>query len=214
VDLELNCGEMAVTSADGAAWTVTGTADGGRPPEIQASGDRLRVRVPSQDGFASGGGRSRWDVTLPRQVSMALVASVNAGSARIDLAAMRVPRLGISVNAGDATVDASGLVETASLSASVNAGSLSISLPVPASTMRGSLSVNAGSIDVCVPDSVGLQIRTGEGALGSNNFADRGLIRTGDTWTEPGFATATQQIELETSANLGSITLNPEAGCD
>ena len=213
VDLELNCGELAVTGADGTAWAVTGTADGSRPPEILASGERLLVRSPSRDGFNAGGGGSRWDVTLPRQVSMALGLSVNAGSARMSLEAMRVPRLGISVNAGDATIDASGLVETASLDASVNAGSLAISLPVPVSTLRGSLSVNAGSIDVCVPDDVGLLIHTGQEALGSNNFADRGLDRTGDTWTRAGFAKAAQRIELNADANLGSITLNPEAGC-
>ena len=46
VDLELNCGELAVASADGTAWTVTGTSDGGRPPEVQASGERLLVRSP------------------------------------------------------------------------------------------------------------------------------------------------------------------------
>jgi hypothetical protein len=213
VDLELNCGELTATGGDGTTWAVTGTADGGRAPEIQASGERLRVRSPSRDGSNTGVGGSRWVVTLPRQVSMALGMSVNAGSARMDLAAMRVPKLGISVNAGDATIDASGLIETASLTASVNAGSLAISLPVPASTLHGSLSVNAGTIDVCVPDGVSLVIRTGQEALGSDNFADRGLVRTGNTWTRPGFATATQRIELDTDANLGSITLNPEAGC-
>jgi hypothetical protein len=51
-------------------------------------------------------------------------------------------------------------------------------------------------------------------ALGSNNFGDRGLVRNGDTWTRPGFETATQRIDLTASANLGSINLNPEAGCE
>ncbi|HEY5433877.1 MAG TPA: hypothetical protein VIK13_01470 [Candidatus Limnocylindrales bacterium] len=212
-DLEFNCGELAVTSADGSAWTVVGTADGGRPPEILASSQSLRVRSPSHDGFNAGIAGSRWNIKLPRQVSLALRLSVNAGSARAGLAAMRVPELSVSVNAGDATVDASGLIETGSLSASVNAGSLAISLPVPAPTLRGTLSVNAGSIDVCVPDGVGLVIHTGQQALGSDNFADRGLVRAGDTWTRPGSSTPTPLIELDTDANLGSITLNPEAGC-
>ena len=212
-DLELNCGELASTSADGTAWTVTGTSDGGRPPEVRASGDRLTVRSPDRSGFNAGARGSRWDLTLPRQVSLALGMSVNAGSAHMDLAGMRVPELRVSVNAGDATVDAAGLIDSGSLTATVNAGSLGISLPVPATTLTGSLSVNAGSIEVCVPDGVGLRIRARPPALGSNNFDDRGLVRTGDTWTSPGFATAAQRIELETDANLGSITLNPEDGC-
>ena len=213
VDVELNCGELTLASADGTGWSVTGTADDGRPPEIRAAGDRLLVRSPSRNGINAGAGGSRWNVTLPRQVGLALGLSVNAGSARMDLGSMRVPDLSVSVNAGDATVDAVDLVESGSVSASVNAGSLSISLPSPATTLQASLSVNAGSIDVCVPGGVGLRIRTAKSALGSDNFADRGLARSGDTWTRPGFATATQRIELETDANLGSITLNPEDGC-
>jgi hypothetical protein len=213
VDLELNCGEVAVSSADGTAWTATGISVGGRPPEILASGDRLTIRSAAQNGINAGGSGPRWDVTLPRQVSLALGMSVNAGSGRMALGAMRVPEMIVSVNAGDATVDAVGLVESGSLSATVNAGSLAISLPVPTTTLRGSLSVNAGAIDVCVPDGVGLRIRTGREALSSDNFSDRGLVRTGDTWTRPGFATAAQRIELETDANLARITLNPEDGC-
>ena len=130
-DLELDCGELTATSADGTAWSVTGTADGGRAPEIRSSGEQLLVRSPSQNGFNPGIRGSRWDVTLPRQASLALGLSLNAGSAHMDLASMRVPALSLSVNAGDATIDAGGLIETGSLDASVNAGSLAISLPVP-----------------------------------------------------------------------------------
>ena len=156
---------------------------------------------------------SRWDITLPQQVSLTLGLSLNAGSAHMDLAAMRVPKLGVSVNAGDATIDASGLAETGSVDASVNAGSLAISLPRPATDLRGNLSVNAGTIEVCVPDDVGLRIRMDEQALGSNNFGDAGLVQDGDVWTRPGYDTATQRIDLSASANLGTITLNPESGC-
>ena len=214
VDLELNCGELVVASRDGTGWTVAGRADGGRTPEIQSSDSRLRVRSPEQRGVNLGIRGASWDITLPRQVSLSLGLSVNAGSARMGLTAMRVPELSVSVNAGDATIDAFGLVETGSLDASVNAGSLTLSLPVPASELRGSLSVNAGSIDVCVPDGVGLRIRMDDQALGSNNFGDGGLVRTGDTWTRPGYDTTSQRIDLTARANIGSITLNPEAGCE
>jgi hypothetical protein len=172
------------------------------------------VRSPEQSGVTLGIGGSRWDVTLPRQVSMALGVSLNAGSARLDLAAMRVPRLDVSVNAGDATVDASGLVEAGSIGATVNAGSLAISLPVPTTDLRGNLSVNAGTIEVCVPDGVGVRIRMDKQALGSNNFEDRGLVRVADTWTRPGYDETAQRIDLTASANLGTITLNPESGCE
>lgn len=208
VEVELNCGNLALASADGRGWTVAGTSDGGQPPEIEASDARLTVRSPEQ--FRG----SRWEITLPRQTSLRLGLSINAGSADLDLAGMHVPSLDVSVNAGDATVDASDLVEAASVTAGVNAGSLAISLPVPSTDLQGDLSVNAGSIQVCVPDSVGLRIRIGEDALGSNNFDDRGMVRIGDTWTRAGYDASNARIDLTASANLGSITLNPESGCE
>jgi hypothetical protein len=214
VDVELNCGELALASGDGTGWTVAGTSDGGRPPQIEASGARLRVRSPEQSGVNVGIRGSRWDITLPRQTSLQFGLAVNAGSADLDLAGMRVPRLDVSVNAGDATVDASGLVEASYLSASVNAGSMSLWLPAPRADLRGDLSVNAGSNEVCVPDGVGLRIRMDENAFGSQNFGDRGLVQAGDTWTRPGYDAATARIDLAASANLGSITLNPESGCE
>jgi hypothetical protein len=214
VALELTCGELTTTSADGSGWRVAGTAEGGRSPEIQATGARLSVRSPGQTGVNVGIRGSRWDIALPRQVSLALGLSLNAGSGRLDLAAMRIPTLDLSVNAGDATVDASGLVEAGLINATVNAGSLAISLPVPTADLHGSLSVNAGTIEVCVPEGVALRIRMDRQALGSNNFGDRGLAQEGGVWTRPGSGTTTAQIDLTASANLGTITLNPESGCE
>lgn len=214
VDLEMNCGDLTTGSADGTDWTVAGSAYEGRAPDVQASDSRLRVQSPEQRGVRLGVGGSSWSITLPRQVSLQVGLSVNAGSASLDLADMRVPVLDISVNAGDATVLAAALVESGSVDASVNAGSLGITLPVPRSDLRGSLSVNAGSIDVCAPAGVGLRIHMGEQGLGSNNFDARGLVRQGDTWTRPGYDSAPSRIDLNASANLGSITLDPEAGCE
>ena len=61
--------------------------------------------------------------------------------------------------------------------------------------------------------AAGIRIHSG-GGLGGNNFADAGLEPTGDTWESAGYAAAAVQIELDAEANLGSITLNPDDGCD
>ena len=66
---------------------------------------------------------------------------------------------------------------------------------------------------LCVPDATGLRIRSSSSPLGSNNFADQGLANDDNVWTRPGFEVNAQQIELQVSANLGSVTLNPEGGC-
>jgi len=78
-------------------------------------------------------------------------------------------------------------------------------------SMTGDLSANAGSLELCVPDGVDLRIRLEDNALGSNNFAEAGLVEVGDTWTRAGVGSA--RIDLTASANLGSITLNPDDGC-
>jgi hypothetical protein len=212
--LDLSCGELVTGSADGLGWTVSGTSDGGRTPDISSSDSLLRVSSTEQRGVSIGIKGSTWGITLPRQVSIAMDLAVNAGSARMDLAQMRVPELSVSVNAADATVTARDLLQARSVTATVNAGALAISLPTPEATLTGTLSVNAGSIEVCVPDGAGLRIRLDDSALGSSNFAERGLVRAGSTWTRPGFDSLSQRIDLTASANLGSITLNPESGCE
>ncbi len=213
VTLDLSCGDLTLGSGTGNGWTVSGSSDDGTPPDVSAADTRLEVRSPSNRGLSIGHASS-WDVTLPRDPSIGLSLTVNAGSAHLGLDQMQVPDVNVSVNAGDAHLDMSTAVGTDSLNASVNAGSMSVSLPAPASTLSASLTANAGSIEVCVPDGVGLRIQGSDNPLGSNNFGSRGLTRSGNVWTRAGYDTATQRIELNASANLGAITLNPESGCD
>jgi hypothetical protein len=214
VSLEMDCGEVTVAGADGAGWTVNGTADDGRAPEVQSDDGRLVVRAPGQQGFSIGAEGSRWQVTLPRDIAVDVDLSVNAGSGDLDLAGMTVPGFTASVNAGEARADLSGSRGTGLVDASVNAGSLIMLLPVPSGTLRGNVSVNAGSAEVCVPSGVAVLIHAGDQPLGSTNFEGRGLVRAGDTWSSPGYASATDRIELTVSVNLGSIALDPEDGCD
>jgi len=214
VRLEMNCGEVDAVGGDGPGWSVAGTSDGGQDPDISSSGNELDVRAPGRSGVDLAADPWRWQVTLPRTVPVAMDLSVNAGSGLLDLAGMSVPSLNVSVNAGDARTDLSSAGGTDTFDASVNAGSLTALLPAPEGTLRGSVSVNAGSADLCVPDGVALRFQSGDQPLGSTNFEDRGLRRSGDTWSTPGYDAATSRIELIVSVNLGSITLDPEDGCD
>jgi hypothetical protein len=85
---------------------------------------------------------------------------------------------------------------------------------LPAANMTGDVSVNAGSAEVCVPAGVALRITTGGNPLGTYDLEGQGLQQNGNTWSTPGFGSATTRIVLNLDANLGSITLNPENGCD
>ena len=214
VQLEMNCGDVDVVAADGSGWSVSGTSEGGQAPDLRGTTNQLVVRVPDRNGVDLGADAWRWEVTLPKAVAVAVDLGVNAGSGSLDLAGMSVPSLNVSVNAGDARTDLSSAGGTQTFDASVNAGSLTALLPAPVGTMRGNVSVNVGSADLCVPDGVALRLQSGDQPLGSTNFDDRGLRRSGNTWSTPGYDAAASRIDLVVSVNLGSITLNPEDGCD
>jgi hypothetical protein len=211
VSLQLDCGQVEVASVDGAGWTLGGESHDGRPPVVTDRVDQLTVEARArQDGFQLGGdGGNRWLVELPRDTGTSLDLSVNAGSAVGAFDGMRLERVQVSVNAGSAALDLGNAVELSSLDASANAGSLAVTLP--ALSMTGNLSANAGSLELCVPEGVDLRIQLEDNALASNNFAEAGLVEVADTWTRFGGGSA--RIDLTASANLGSITLNPDDGC-
>ncbi len=170
------------------------------------------MRSVEHPDFGSIRRGQRWLVALPTNPTLDVSVAVNAGSAGLDLAGARVPTVTVSVNAGEIRLDLSRAAAVGTLDASANAGTLRLLLP--AASLTGSVSANLGSVKMCIPDGVGLRLRAPDNPLSSNNFADRGLARNGQDWTSPGYESATTKIDLSTSANAGSITLNPEDGCD
>ena len=214
VSIQLDCGSVEVTSAAGSAWGVTGTSHDGRPPAVTTATDRLSVEPGTPGtrvGFGSAAGVA-WDVTLPQDPRTSFDLRVNAGSARGTFDRMALDRVTADVNAGSAFLDLGDATAARSLDATVNAGSLTLILPIAA--LEGSLTANAGSIEICAPSGVDLRFHADDSPLGSNNFEEAGLVQDGSTWSTPGFGLHAMRIELSTSANLGSITLNPEGGCE
>ena len=77
----------------------------------------------------------------------------------------------------------------------------------------GTIEANAGTVKLCAPEGAGLRLRTGDSIIASYDYAGHGLVQDGTTWTTPGYDTADVQIDLETRANAGSFSLDPEGGC-
>ena len=212
VALELDCGELTVGVAAGSGWVIAGRSSDGNGPDTSATGGRLEVRSRhrgvSVPPFA--GRLDVWSITLPSDIESSISTTVNAGSARLILAGASLDVLSTTVNAGSANLDLSGTTPSR-LSMTVNAGAGTITFPD--ASLSGSLTVNAGSIRFCVPSSLGLQLTTSDNVTGGSNYASRGLIRTGNTWQSANLATATNRLVLSTTANLGSLELNPDGGC-
>jgi hypothetical protein len=208
VRLETGCGDLNVTTETGSAWSLSGTASHGRLPDIERSASVLTVRDTGQDFFRD---RSVWNVTLPTAPTLDLTASVNAGSGRLVLGGAQLDGVTVSVNAGDGRVDLGSAVASR-LSLDVNAGSAKVTLPD--ASLTGTLTANAGSIEFCTPPTVALRLHTNDNITASDNYGDAGLTEVSDNvWESPDWATATKRIELTTTANAASFTLNPKDGC-
>ncbi len=201
VALELPCGELEVELGSGDAWTVAAAGDG---PEVEAGEDQLDV---AGSGLPFAQGSQRWRVVLPGASQLDLSTTVNAGRATLALEEGRIGDLDLTVNAGELIAALEGATIDA-MSASVNAGTLRVSVS-RGSSVTGELSANAGSIQLCVPAETGLRIRS-ESTLGGSNLEEAGLERVGDAWQSATFESAPQRVDVSTSTNLGTLTLNPE----
>jgi hypothetical protein len=208
VDLELSCGELAVTTAPGSTWSIEATNAADRAPRITSSTDQLAVSTSANQRFGWHPGSDDWNVVLPTGTTLDLDATINAGRGRLDLSGARLDTLGVDVNAGDMRVDLADAT-VRRMDVSVNAGATTIHLPASGG-FTGDVEVNAGSLQVCVPETLGLRV-TSTAALGSIDV--NGLTRSGDAWVTPGYSTAQSRAELAVTANLGSVDISTEGAC-
>src|SRR4029078_8799683 len=117
----------------------------------------------------------------------------------------------LDLNAGSTTMDLGSVRQLGTVDIGLNAGSLALTLPHQ--TLRGTVEANAGAVRLCVPPGVALRLNTAESIVSAYDFENRGLVKSGSTWETPGFDAAEVRIELDTRANAGSFSLNPEEGC-
>jgi hypothetical protein len=208
VELEFNCGDLAVSTADGSDWSVEAQYASDAEPEFEIDDDSVRVRAEGGAWFTDA--RQAWDVVLPTGVDLALEVSANAATTTLDLADAVMRELRLHANAGDVLVDLTG-AEAAELALDANAGSVSVIIG-EGSTSSGTMSVNAGSIELCAADGVAFAITIEDpNVTFSHNLDDSGLSRTGDTWSAGG---GDADVELDVNGNAGSFTLNPDGGCE
>ncbi len=212
VDLELNCGDLTLSVAPGEGWRVEGEARDGTLPDIDADDDSLRVSSHDGGGWLDGlDDRETWRVTLPGRARLDVTMDLNAGSSTMDLGAASVGALDLTLNAGAINLDMASVNDVGEFQIDVNAGSLELTLPDE--SFEGSIEVNAGSVSLCAPPGAALRLNTSDSIVASYDYDGHGLVKNGSTWETPGFDDATVRIELETQANAGSFSLNPEGGC-
>ena len=204
VDVELDCGTLAIVTVPGSGWAVRGTDDDGVGPEVSASDGELEVRPPDEVSAAA------WSIDLPTEPTLDVELQLNAGQLRAELAGARLLAVDLEVNAGQATLDLTGVGDIDGIDVGVNAGEVAITLPSLA--MTGGIEANAGSVRICAPDDVALRIES-EVVLGAVDVGDSGLQEVEGGWQSPDYDTAPTRIELRVQANLGSVRIDPSEGC-
>jgi hypothetical protein len=208
VELDLACGDLEVSTIDGADWRLDTLDLGGRSAVVESGPDALVVRN-DHDGMRGFGRQGdTWQLGLPRALAFDLDAEVNAGRGRLDLAGATIGTLELEVNAGETRLDL-GTATVTDLAVDVNAGSVTVLLPA-AADLVGDLDVSAGAIEICAPAGLGLRMH-GDADFGRTQF--NGLVRVGDAWETPDLSTATYLAELNVSAQAGSVVVNPAGGC-
>jgi hypothetical protein len=203
VQLQLNCGEVQIATQPGTDWVLDANA-GGPQPEVTAAQDRLQVSSPD-----NGARYQAWVLRLPSTALGDIDLRANAGSGTVDLSGARLASFIAEINAFDLSVDAGGAtIDRVNLT--MNAGRSRIILG--SGPVSGSLSVNAGAIELCVPAGSQLRIHLTDQITFAHNLDDRGLAKSGGTWTRSGGDPASA-IDLSVSGAAASFTLDPDGGC-
>ena len=211
VDIEFSCGSLVVRSAVGSGWALDGSDRDGLGPTTGASHDLLSISPHRGHGPFDTSGRATWNVSLPTVPRLALGLTLDAGDASVELEG-HLSSVSLTVNAGSAHMLLGGTDSLGDVNATVNAGSVVLGLP--AGSRSTNVSINAGSLEVCLPTGAPVRI-SWSGALASNDFDDQGLTKVDEnTWTGPGFDPAQPHLELNVSANAGSFSLDRDGTCD
>ena len=210
VTLDFNCGTLELGTTDGDQWSVASGRQGGDPARITSDSGRLHVQSSEHDGFWNGG-RQHWIVGLPTSTSYRLDITPNAADSKIDLGGGRFTSVSLQPNAGSLRLDLTD-AQVDDLDLSLNAGSVEVLIGKGLS-MNATMSVNAGSIEVCTADGVAVSVTANANITFSHNLDDLNLQHVGDTWSTPGFADASDQVEIDVEGNAASFALNPEGGC-
>lgn len=208
VDLRLRCGDVTVTTGSGSTWYLDAGNGSGATAVVDATADRLSI-ASSFTGrpFGFVRGSDAWRLTLPVAHQLDLAVTVEAGRGRFDLADAELGTVDLVVNAAEANADlAAATLER--LTANVNGGAAWLRLP--ADDFTADLTVNAGALRICAPSDLGLRVRS-EGMLTAVTYD--GLVRSGDTWESPAYATAIHHADVTISANVASVDVNPMGGC-
>lgn len=209
VNIELTCGEINLARSSDSGWSATVASDGGAPV-VRGDVASLDLRSANSRFVTpfSGGTDEHWQVMLPASTTISAGVTLNAASGRLAFGEGQVSHISSTFNGADATLDLRGASGASLLSSTLNASSLRLLMPT--SPLQANVTLNFSSLTVCLPPTTPLRVDY-TNTLGTNNFADAGLVGTGETWATPGSGAALSELHL--TSNVSSITLDRTGEC-
>jgi hypothetical protein len=207
VDVNVDCGSLALDTRPGAGWSMTSRTTGGRAPVVHATPQHLELSSSGGEDWL-GAGREQQGLTLPTSRIANLSVHLAAGQSSLALDGATIGNLRVVGNAADISIAANGAtVET--MDAKLEFGRLSVQLPQQGQ-YTGSFRVAAGELRICVPFFLGVHVDFSGSPRG---VRINGLEANGSVWENEGYATATNRADLNVKVNFGSVVINPIGGC-
>jgi len=190
VTINTSVGTLRLSDASAGDQLVQGTVRTGRGEtlvdDLTRRGDTAVLRLISDQrpGVNIGAGdRREWDLQLTRSVPMALSVKTGVGSAHLDLQRAQLSSLRMEAGVGEVTA----------------------TLPSSGS-YRADFKAGVGAMNVTIPAGMAARVtvHTGLGAVHVNGT----FSRSGDTYETPGYASATDRVDLSVDGGLGQITVD------
>ncbi len=189
VTLDLGVGRVRVDGAAPSGVLATGSIRTGRGETIEQAYGRengaalLELRSRQTPGTSIGTNETRsWELSLTREVPLALRVNAGVGETRIDL---RTTQL---------------------IDASFRGGVGGSELFLPAGDYAASVDVGVGATTVRLPPEAAARVTVTTG-LGRATVQGE-WRRDGDVYTTPGYEAASQRVELRISGGVGAVTVD------
>jgi len=186
-EISFGAGELRIGSLPaGSASLVEGMSY----PEVEQDFRRrngtgmLNLSVSGRGFWTFGERGLQMEAFFSPDVPLELVVKTGASDAQVDLTNLQVRRLEVDVGASR----------------------LSLLLPAKAGTTEAEVKAGAASVSIAIPQGVAARI-TAETAVGSLKVDTSRFPKVGDRYESPGFATATNRVDLTVKSGVASIDI-------
>jgi hypothetical protein len=218
-EITLSCGELQLSRASGATWSLDAQHDAEDQPRIEQTereGVTTGIEI-SQDtdygvAFLGGRSQSRWDLEVPAGAALRLGSTLNAASATIDPGSGPVTRVAGTWNASDATIELADTSGDTATSVGLTLNASDGRLTLPARDILGDITLNASSLEICVPESAAIEVDY-TSVLGSDDLASSGLSEVSSgRWATPA-SDSDGRVVLSITNTVSSLSLERPEAC-